>query len=110
MIEIKDKRKCCGCSACANVCPKNAIEMKYDDEGFAYPTINKEKCINCGLCEKICPILNKLPIIENENFPIVYACYNKNNEIRKKSSSRRNILSFSKSNFKKRWYCSRSSI
>ena len=58
-IEIYDKSECCGCTACASVCPKNAITMKEDEEGFLYPTIDKEKCINCGLCKKVCPIMNK---------------------------------------------------
>ena len=40
-------------------CPKNAIEMLEDSEGFLYPHINKEKCINCGLCEKVCSNFNK---------------------------------------------------
>ena len=30
MIDIKDKTKCCGCHACYNVRPKNAIEMIED--------------------------------------------------------------------------------
>lgn len=84
MIEIKEKVECCGCQACYNICPKNAIEMVADEKGFKYPKVNKDKCINCGLCEKVCPILNKKTI---ENEPKVYACYNKNDEIRMKSSS-----------------------
>lgn len=59
MIEIKDKSKCCGCAACANACPKQCIDMKEDQEGFLYPSIDKSICINCGICEKKCPILNK---------------------------------------------------
>ena len=58
-IQINDKSECCGCTACANVCPKNAIMMKEDEEGFLYPTIDKEKCINCGLCKTTCPIIKK---------------------------------------------------
>ena len=57
-IEILDKRNCCGCTSCAQKCPKNAIEMIEDKEGFLFPSINKEKCINCGLCIKTCPMLN----------------------------------------------------
>lgn len=34
MIEIKNKKNCCGCSACYSICPKNCIEMKADEEGF----------------------------------------------------------------------------
>lgn len=47
---------CTGCSACYNVCPKKAITMKENEEGFLYPSIDEEKCILCGLCEKSCPI------------------------------------------------------
>lgn len=49
------KEKCSGCTACMNICPKNAIKMIEDEEGFKYPQIDKEKCINCGACTKICP-------------------------------------------------------
>lgn len=55
MIEIKDKTKCCGCTACYSVCPNNCITMKEDSEGFLYPNINNNDCVNCGLCEKVCP-------------------------------------------------------
>lgn len=84
MIEIYNKSKCCGCHACFNKCPKNAIEMIEDEQGFKYPKINKEKCINCGLCEKVCPIIN---INQKQNQPIAYACYNLNETIREESSS-----------------------
>jgi len=46
-IEIKDKKKCCGCTACYSICPVNAIEMKKDKEGFIYPEIDKSKCVSC---------------------------------------------------------------
>lgn len=84
MIEIKDKKMCSGCHACYNKCPKNAIEMVEDEKGFKYPQVDKEKCVNCGLCDKVCPILNKKVI---KNSPEVYACYNKDEDIRLKSSS-----------------------
>lgn len=58
MIEIKEKSQCCGCTACSSICPKKAIVMKQDEEGFMYPIIDKRKCVNCGLCDKVCPIKN----------------------------------------------------
>lgn len=85
MIEITEKKKCCGCSACANICPKQCISMKKDEEGFLYPVVDKSKCINCGICEKICPIINKK--IYSSEKKESYAVFNKNDEIRKKSTS-----------------------
>ena len=50
-------KECCGCSACANICPKHCIRMTENNEGFLYPQIQEENCVNCGACEKVCPIL-----------------------------------------------------
>lgn len=84
MIEISDKAKCCGCTACASICPKKAIEMKEDEEGFLYPNIDKEKCINCGLCDKTCPVFNKK---SSEIEPKAYSMRVKDMDILKKSTS-----------------------
>ena len=85
MIAIKEKKNCCGCGACMQVCPKMCIEMNEDEEGFLYPQVCMEKCVNCGLCEKICPMLNKVQKSDGE--PKVYAAYNLNKEERMQSSS-----------------------
>lgn len=58
MIQISDKTKCCGCTACASSCPKQCISMLSDEEGFLYPLVESKKCINCGICEKVCPYKN----------------------------------------------------
>lgn len=58
MIQVTNKQDCCGCSACFNSCPKNAIAMLTDIEGYLYPAIDKSACINCGRCEHVCPVLN----------------------------------------------------
>lgn len=84
MIEIKEKEKCCGCTACLQICPKNCIKMEYDAEGFFYPIVDKEQCISCGRCERVCPISN----VEETRNPIeVLAAYNLNMEERLNSSS-----------------------
>ena len=58
MIFIEDKTKCCGCTACKNVCPKQCIEMIPDFEGFLYPKVNAKECVECNKCVRVCPVLN----------------------------------------------------
>lgn len=84
-VKIEEKDLCCGCTACYSICPKNAIKMVRDNEGFLYPEVDKEKCVNCGMCKKVCPILNKAKL--NEFKPKAYLFQNSNEEIRKDSTS-----------------------
>lgn len=84
-VDITSKEDCCGCTACANTCPKGAITMQTDKEGFLYPYIDKEKCINCGLCKKVCPVLNKLK--QNDFSPKAYIFQNLDNDVRDDSTS-----------------------
>ena len=51
---ICEKSKCTACFACLNVCPVNAITIKPDAFGSAYPVI-ANNCTECGLCKKTCP-------------------------------------------------------
>lgn len=50
--------KCTGCSACADVCVQNCIEIKHDDEGFLRSYVNECKCIDCRQCIAVCPVNN----------------------------------------------------
>lgn len=87
MINIINKVDCCGCNACGDICPKDAITFKTDIEGFWYPEVNKDKCIDCGLCDKVCPQISKAGHIKRYDTPIVYAAYTKDEEIRIDSTS-----------------------
>ena len=80
-----EAKKCTGCMACLNVCPKKAINIKVGKDGFDYPHIDTNICANCGLCTKVCPVINKLS--DNDNEIMVYACKNKNKETIMNSSS-----------------------
>ena len=84
MILVIEKKNCCGCSACASICPKQCIKMTEDNEGFLYPTVNNAVCIKCGLCDKVCnelyPYAKRIP-------KRVLAAINKNIDVRLRSSS-----------------------
>lgn len=83
-MKIVGKSKCSGCHACFNICPKDAITMVPDENGFKHPQIADDLCIHCNLCKKVCPILKD---VKKENDIQAYACINKDDEIRKNSSS-----------------------
>ncbi len=83
MIQIIDKRDCCGCESCRQVCPKDCIRMVQDVQGFYYPQVNTEQCIDCHLCEKSCPVLQR----QESEVISCYAAKNKSDEVRSKSSS-----------------------
>ena len=79
--------KCTGCHACYNVCPRNAIKMIEDEEGFLIPKIDEKLCIHCNLCKKVCPVLEK-DKEESNRLPIyTYAAYNKDKQKVLNSSS-----------------------
>lgn len=84
MIEIKDRRDCCGCHACVSVCAKHCITMQSDSEGFLYPIVDKDACTDCGLCEKVCPVIHQeKPVVPLSS----YIAINHDEEMRLKSSS-----------------------
>lgn len=82
MIQFQDKKNCCGCNACGDICNRNAISFKTDVEGFWYPEVDEAKCSNCGLCEKSCPVIHSEELKSND-LPqsIIYAAEHKNIEI-----------------------------
>lgn len=56
ILQIEDS--CTGCGACVSICPKRALNLEYNNEGFYYPKINNDLCIDCKSCDKVCHVLN----------------------------------------------------
>lgn len=84
-VSLCPERECTGCGACLNRCPKNAIRMEPDEEGFAHPVVNADLCIGCGLCRKACPVIT--PVGLNMPPECAYAAWAKDEAIRCSSSS-----------------------
>lgn len=82
-ISVIQSNECTGCSACSNICPKNAICIEKDKYGFDVPVINAD-CNDCGLCYKKCPINHSIKNTEEQS---VYAISIKNKNDRHRSSS-----------------------
>ena len=77
MIEIRDPKECCGCTACASICGHNAITMTPDPLGFLYPKVDVDKCVECGMCEKVCQFNENYDRSLNLDQPSAYAARHK---------------------------------
>lgn len=74
MLNFDMNEYCYGCGTCKYVCPKQAIKMINNEDGFIIPKIDESRCIKCGLCEKKCIYLNK--VISNSKTDITASsCY-----------------------------------
>lgn len=87
MLDFNREENCYGCGACAYICPKHAITMKPNFEGFFMPEIDGEKCIQCGLCEQKCTYLHAYPAENTLEEAVCKAAYRVNEDVRMKSAS-----------------------
>jgi len=84
IVLFNEKKDCCGCGACYNICVSKAITMTPDEHGFIYPEIDYEKCIYCGRCKEICGYQNRR---ENAEVKSVYVAIAQDDELLKCSAS-----------------------
>lgn len=84
MSVLQNKLECCGCYSCYNICPVNAIEMQFDNEGFCYPEIDETICINCNKCRNVCAAIT---VPELQKYTEIFAAFSMDSEERMTSSS-----------------------
>ena len=75
--QLAARDRCTGCGACSNGCPKGAIRMVPDREGFLYPQV-EDGCVLCGHCTHICPVLKQR---EPRTEPAVFAVWNRDDAV-----------------------------
>ena len=78
---LAPRDRCTGCGACASGCPKGAIHLLPDREGFSYPTVT-DACIQCGHCSHVCPVLKER---ERRPEPTAFAVWNSDDAVRRLS-------------------------
>ena len=80
--QLAPHERCTGCAACCNGCPKGAIRMIPDREGFLYPQVT-DGCVQCGHCTHICPVLKQR---EPRTEPAAFAVWNGDEDVRRRST------------------------
>lgn len=85
--KVINETTCMGCRMCGDICPKTAICFREGSDGFVYPVVDYQTCIECNLCIKRCPIAGEKTVFGRFEIPETYAVWNKDDLIRKKSTS-----------------------
>ena len=82
MPQLAPRDRCTGCGACSSGCPKGAIHMVPDREGFLYPEIT-DGCVQCGHCAHVCPVQKQR---EHRTAPQVFAVWSRDGAVRQPST------------------------
>lgn len=77
---------CCGCGACSVICPKKAVKIGMNKEGFRHYEIDSNLCVNCELCKQVCP-MNKVEARTLLESKALYSFKNTDSLVLSKSSS-----------------------
>lgn len=64
---FEDEKDCCGCGACMNACPKQAITLQEDRFGFLFPAVDAKQCVACGKCIAVCPWNKDISVSDYKN-------------------------------------------
>ena len=83
-MNIHDKdtlHECTSCQMCAAVCPKQAIGIHLNQDGFYRPVIDGEKCVDCGICKSVCYKYTKIPEYKDVDKLLNYAASAKSDEV-----------------------------
>lgn len=88
-MNIQDKdtlHECTSCQVCAAVCPRQAISIDLNKDGFYRPQIDMEKCVDCGACRKVCYKYADVPPYD-ASMATHYAAYVKDEQVVRETTS-----------------------
>lgn len=90
IASINILHECTSCQLCAAVCPKDAISIHLNEDGFYRPSVDESRCIGCNLCVKVCykyddPL--KMSSTEDLSNTQLYAAWAKSDSLVKNTTS-----------------------
>lgn len=83
-LNAADPAHCTGCGGCTLVCPKGALSLIRDGEGFLKVALDSGLCYSCGLCVQFCKGMEKHNLAYKRQG---FAAVNTDESVRLKSSS-----------------------
>lgn len=92
-MNITDKsalRECTSCQLCAAVCPKGAISIALNDDGFYRPIVDNDICIDCNICTKVCYKFDsniKISSSEDLEHEPLFSAWSKDDELVRSTTS-----------------------
>lgn len=89
-MNIQDKdtlHECTSCQMCAAVCPKQAITISLNKDGFYRPRIDSYICVDCGICKNLCYKYAHVPEYKAVDQLINYAASAINDDVVKSTTS-----------------------
>lgn len=86
-VTVVNNKQCCGCGACEDICQKQCVNLKYNEEGFLCSSVDRTVCIECGLCEKVCPVLKSIDKNDKLKIKKAYVGYAIDEKMRQSGSS-----------------------
>lgn len=107
ITSIPTLHPCTGCGGCAAVCPKEAITMAFDEQGFYKPILNPSKCIDCSICTQVCYKYSNIETYDLNSHKEVQllACQAKDENILKSTTSGGVSYLLAKALFNKGYQC-----
>lgn len=85
-----DDTKCQQCGVCISVCPVDALSARLKGNGLSDIIVDYSKCLECKKCVRTCPANKEdcfIDYCDSLRNKVYCFAYNRNNAIRKKSTS-----------------------
>lgn len=81
MKNISKYLYCFGCGVCASACPKKAITMTLNEDGFYKPHVDAKNCVECGICFDVCSFNHK-DVCSDQIAPVSTAAWSNDKDVR----------------------------